>query len=76
AIQNLMLAARSRGLGTTLTTLHKMAEGRVKRMLEIPDGVSTVALIPVGYPRGKWGPPKRRPSAEATHWNRWGNQSD
>lgn len=76
AIQNLMLAARSRGLGTTLTTLHKMAEGRVKRMLGIPDEVSTVALIPVGYPRGKWGPPKRRPSAKVTHWNCWGNQSD
>lgn len=72
AIQNLMLAARSRGLGTTLTTLHKARERDVKRILDIPDGFSTVALIPVGYPRGRWGRPLRRSSREALHWNRWG----
>ena len=71
AVQNLMLAARSRGLGTTLTTLHKAAEGRVKEILDIPEDVDTVAMIPVGYPEGKWGRPKRRPSTEITHWNRW-----
>ena len=74
AIQNLMLAARSRGLGTTLTTLHKLGEKRVKEILSIPDDVETVALIPVGYPRGRWGRPKRRPSSEVTHWDTWGGE--
>ena len=74
AIQNLMLAARSRGLGTTLTTLHKIREGEVKAALGIPDEVETVALIPVGFPEGEWGQPRREPSASVTHWNRWGNQ--
>jgi len=71
AIQNLMLAARSRGLGTTLTTLHKAREADVKRVLGIPDTYTTVALVPVGRPRGRWGRPLRRPAAEVTHWNRW-----
>jgi nitroreductase len=74
AIQNLMLAARSRGLGTTLTTLHKLREDDVRQLLAIPDEVETIALIPVGRPRGTWGFPRRRPSSEVTHWNRWGER--
>ena len=73
AIQNLMLAARSRGLGTTLTTLHKLREAEVKAVLGIPDGWETVALIPVGRPQGRFGPVLRTPSQQVTHWDRWGN---
>lgn len=73
ALQNLLLAARSRGLGTTLTTLHKAREREVKQVLGIPDGWETIALIPVGYPVGRFGRPLRRPSWRVTHWNRWGN---
>jgi nitroreductase len=75
AIQNLMLAARARGLGTTLTTLHKAREEDIKRILEIPADYTTIALIPVGHPRGRWGRPLRRPAVEVTHWNRWGGRS-
>jgi nitroreductase len=74
AVQNLMLAARSRGLGTTLTTLHKARERDVKAVLQIPDDWETVALIPVGHPRGRFGRLRRTPSAQVTHWDRWGNQ--
>jgi nitroreductase len=72
AIQNLMLAARIRGLGTTLTTLHKLRERDVKAVLGLPDELETIALLPVGYPRGRFGRPRRAPSAEVLHWNRWG----
>jgi nitroreductase len=71
AIQNLMLAARARGLGTTLTTLHKLREDAVKAILDIPDAFETIALIPVGYPQGRWGRPLRGPSSAITHWDRW-----
>jgi nitroreductase len=74
AVQNLMLAARARGLGTTLTTLHKLREAEVKAVLGIPDDWETVALIPVGRPLGRFGRPRRTPSAQVTHWDRWGNQ--
>jgi nitroreductase len=73
AVQNLLLAARARGLGATLTTLHRAAEDEVKSILEVPAGVETVALIPVGYPEGRgFGPPRRRPADEVTFWDRWG----
>ena len=71
AIQNLMLAARAKGLGSTLTTLHKAKEKAVKAILSIPEGVDTVALIPLGYPKGKWGKPNRKPVEEVMFWNSW-----
>jgi nitroreductase len=71
AIQNLMLAARGKGIGSTLTTLHKAREKDIKRVLLIPDDVTTVALIPLGYPQGNWGRPKRRPPSDVTYWNAW-----
>jgi nitroreductase len=57
--------------GATLTTLHKMHDAEVKELLGIPDNVETVALIPIGYPKGKYGPTKRRPIDEVTHRERW-----
>jgi len=75
AIQNLMLAARAKGIGSTMTTLHKAREQDIKSILGIPDGVETIALIPLGYPHGQWGRPRRRPQSEVTFWNSWGNRS-
>lgn len=72
AVQNLMLAARALGLGTTLTTLHREHEAEVKELLGIPEGVDTMALIPVGWPQGKFGPPPRLPVEQFTYWERWG----
>lgn len=71
AVQNLLLAARGLGLGATLTTLHKIHDAEVKELLGIPDKVETVALIPIGYPEGKYGPTKRRPLDEVTHREHW-----
>lgn len=74
AIQNLMLAARAHGLGSTLTTIHKQRDADVHAVLGLPDDVETIALIPLGYPKGKWGRPRRDPAPTVTHWDRWGNQ--
>jgi nitroreductase len=70
-IQNLFLAARALGLGTTLTTVHKLQEDDVRAVLDIPAEVQTWALIPVGYPTGRWGEAKRRPVEETTYWDGW-----
>ncbi len=72
AVQNLMLAARALGLGTTLTTLHRAHEADVKALLGIPDSVETMALIPLGWPTGKFGAGPRRPVEEVAHWEKWG----
>lgn len=71
-VQNLMLAARALGLGTTLTTIHLEHEEEVKAALGIPDDVATYCLIPIGYPLGRWGEASRRPVREIAFWDRWG----
>lgn len=73
SVQNLLLAARGLGLGTTLTTAHLLAEDAVKELLGIPEHVSTYALVPVGYPLGKWGEAKRKPLDEVSFHDRWGH---
>jgi nitroreductase len=70
-VQNLFLAARALGLGTALTTVHRLQEDRVRDVLAIPDDVQTWAMIPVGYPTGRWGEPTRRPVEEITYWDGW-----
>ena len=72
AVQNLMLAARALGLGSTITTLHRMYEADVKTLLAIPDEIETMALIPVGHPRGEFGAPRRLPVEEVVFWENWG----
>jgi nitroreductase len=70
-VQNLLLTARALGLGATLTTWHHFLEHEWKRELGIPRRMNTYAVIPVGWPRGRFGPVVRRPAAEAIHWDRW-----
>jgi nitroreductase len=70
-VQNLFLAARALGLGTTLTTVHKMKEDEVRAVLGLPDDVQTWAMIPVGHPTGRWGEAARRPIEEITYWDTW-----
>ena len=72
-IQNLFLAARALGLGTTLTTVHRLREAEVRAALGIPEDVITWAMIPVGYPLGRWGEAVRRPVAEVAYWDSWKN---
>lgn len=72
AVQNLMLAARSLGLGTTLTTRHRQAMAETRAVLGIPDDVNIYAVIPVGYPLGRWGEAPRQPVREVAHRDRWG----
>ena len=70
-MQNLLLAARALGLAANLTTWHLMAEGEIKRVLGIPRSVHTYALIPIGWPLGKFGPVRRRPVDQMIHRDRW-----
>jgi len=71
AVQNIMLAARALGIGSCLTTIHRFRDAQVKDLLGIPDDVETAALIPLGYPLGKFGRPPRRPLREVVFADRW-----
>jgi nitroreductase len=72
AVWSFMLAARSRGLGTAWTTLHLGYEAEAAAVLDIPDTVSQLALIPVAYHTGDdFKPGTRRPAEEVTYFNAW-----
>ena len=72
-VQNLLLAARALGIGSTFTTLHATVMERVHKLLEIPEDVQIYCCLPLGYPRGKFGPTARLPSEEITSYNKWGS---
>lgn len=72
AVQNLMLAARALGLGTVMTTAHGMLDAELRRILQIPDDATPVALIPIGYPDANFGPTTRKGTDEILRWNAWG----
>src|SRR5262249_56761631 len=72
AVQNLLLAARALGLGTTLTTLHRTFEKALKALLASPAHVEVAALVPPGHPRDRFGPTRRRPLGEGAHLDRCG----
>jgi nitroreductase len=72
AVQNIILACRALGLGTTITTNHIRSEEEVKAVLDIPEDVATFALMPIGWPLDRFGPVTRRPLAEIAHADRWG----
>lgn len=74
AIQNFLLACRAEGLGAALTTLPLWSSMLSRRALGLPFGVQPVAVIPVGWPRGRYGPTSRKPVRKVVHYERWGNR--
>lgn len=71
AVQNLLLAARALGLGAVLTTPHFFVPGAFEQVLGIPKTVTLAALIPVGYPLGKFGPVSRPAAEGVVSWDRY-----
>jgi nitroreductase len=71
AVQNLVLAARALGLGTTLTTWHLIAGPTIRAELSVPDDVHLGAVIPVGWPARPFGPVRRRPAEDFVHHDVW-----
>ncbi|NQV21874.1 MAG: nitroreductase family protein, partial [Rhodospirillales bacterium] len=74
-VQNILLACRALGLGASLTTTHRLYESEIAEKLGVPDDYGLVVLIPIGYPKGKFGPVSRIPAEELTHYDHWGNQT-
>lgn len=71
-VWSFQLAARARGLGSAWTTFHLAHEQAVADLLGIPETVTQVALLPVGFYTGEgFTPARRRPAAEITYFNRW-----
>lgn len=74
AVQNFMLAARSMGIGTTLTTVYRIYQQEVRDLLKIPERYEIIAMVPMGRPKGNFGVAPRRPVETLTHWNTFGEK--
>lgn len=72
AVQNMLLAARALGLGATLTTRHLQYEKEVEAALGLPPGVHSYAILPIGYPMGRFGPVRRAALSDVVYLDRWG----
>jgi nitroreductase len=72
AVQNMLLAARALGLGTTLTTLYLNFEKEVEAALGLPPEIHSYAILPIGYPMGRFGPVRRVPLTDVVYEDRWG----
>jgi nitroreductase len=70
-VQNILLAARTLGLAANITMWHLLLEHEWNKALGIPSGVRTFAVIPVGWPMGRFGPVTRRPVEQTIHHDRW-----
>jgi nitroreductase len=74
AVQNLLLAARAVNLGAALTTIPLWNLFAVRRILGLPWNITPCAVIPLGWPLGRYGPTTRRPVHEVVSFDRFGNR--
>jgi nitroreductase len=71
AAQNLLLAARALGLGAVLTTPQLFHPGQYEKILGLPSDVTLACCIPVGYPKGRFGPVSRADVRPMISWDRY-----
>ena len=72
AVWNFQLALRARGLGSCLTTLHLGSSEKAAKLMNIPDDVTQVALVPVAWTIGtRFKRAARPPIDTVTSWNRY-----
>lgn len=69
AIQNILLAAYSHGLGTCWVGAFK--EDGAREILNIPHGIRPVAIISIGYPAEKPSPRNIRPINQIVHYEQF-----
>lgn len=74
SVQNLLLAARSVGLGASLVTLPLWNQCSARRILGLPLSVQPVCAVALGWPRGRYGPTSRRPVGDVVHLDRYGRR--
>ena len=75
SVQNILLAARSMGLGASLITLPLWSQASARHALGLPTSVTPICIVPMGWPRGRYGPTTRRPVGEVVHLDTFGNRA-
>jgi nitroreductase len=74
SVQNLLLAARAVGLGASLITLPLWSMASARSILGLPISVTPACIVPLGWPRGRYGPTTRRAVGDVVHVDRYGNR--
>ena len=74
ATQNLLLAATAIGLGSALTTLATAMAKDLAESLRLPESLKPMAVVFLGWPAKKLGPPRRISYTEKTHRDRYGDR--
>ncbi|HLI74639.1 MAG TPA: nitroreductase family protein [Acidimicrobiales bacterium] len=72
AVQNLLLAAIAAGLGSALTTLPTVFGEELAAVVGLPPEVVALAVVPLGHPARRLGPPRRQPLSEKAHRDAYG----
>ena len=72
AVQNMCLATRALGLGTTLTTRHTGYGKEVDAIFGLPPGAHSYAILPIGWPMGNFGKLGRGPLKDVVYGDQWG----
>lgn len=72
ATENILLAAHARGLGAVWLGLYPREErsGGIKKLLNIPENIIPLSLIPIGYPGEDKGDAKRF-DKNSIHYDKW-----
>ena len=74
-VWNILLAARSEGLGGTLTTFVAGAEPQLKDYFGVPYEMAFAAMIPLGQPVKQLTKLKRKPVADFVTKERWDGEN-
>jgi F420 biosynthesis protein FbiB-like protein len=74
AIENVLLAAHSEGLGSCWFCAPLFCPDVVRKTLKIPIHIDPQALITLGYQDNKPNPPLRKAIEDIIHQNCWGHQ--
>lgn len=75
SVQNLLLAARAVGLGASLITLPLWSQRAARRALQLPRSITPCCIVPLGWPRGRYGPTTRKPVGQVAHLDTYGNRA-
>jgi len=72
ATENLLLAVTALGLGAVWVGIHPDAdrEAHVRRVLDIPEGIRVLCLVPVGHP-AESKPPRTQYQESKVHYEKW-----
>ena len=72
AVQNLLLAARGLGLGSSVFNLPMRGGDELRDLLDIPENNQLYCLLPIGYPTDRHGPLRRKPVKAVVYRERFG----